>query len=39
MILNGILVESKEHLETLIVDFPEESQVSLRLLWDELNPA
>jgi len=37
MILDGILIESLEHLESLIVDLPIESQESLRIIWSELN--
>lgn len=37
MILDGIMVESLEHLESLILDLPIESQESLRILWDELH--
>lgn len=38
MILNGILIETLEQLESLIVDLPIESQESLRIIWGETNP-
>lgn len=37
MILDGVLIESLEHLESLIVDLPIESQECLRIVWAELN--
>lgn len=37
MVLDGIIVESTEHLEALIVDLPDESKIALRLLWANLS--
>jgi len=35
LVLNGIEVGSKEHLEELIMDLPEESKIALRLIYEE----
>jgi hypothetical protein len=35
LILNGIEVTSREQLEELILDLPEESKVGLRLIFDQ----
>ena len=37
MIVNGVNVESSEHLETLITDMDEESKIGVRLLYAEEN--
>lgn len=37
LILNGIEISSKEQLEELIIDLPEESKTGLRLIFDALS--
>lgn len=37
MIINGTVVDSSEHLETLIIDMDEESKIGVRLLYAEEN--
>jgi len=37
MIVNGVTVESSEHLETLIAEMDEESRIGVRLLYAEEN--
>lgn len=37
MKLDGVDIESSEHLETLIADLPEESKIALRLIWQDEN--
>jgi hypothetical protein len=37
MIIDGIQIQSKEHLEEVISAMPEDSKVALRLIYDNLN--
>lgn len=37
MIVDGIIIQSTEHLEEVIALLSEESKISLRLIWEELN--
>jgi len=37
MVIDGIEILSKEHLEEVIKDMPEETKVHLRLIYDSAN--
>lgn len=39
LILDGVEVASREQLEELILNLPEESKVSLRLIFDQAEAA